>query len=345
MNAVTPEYVEEVQVYDLEPVQYLAIAQPAVAQLHWTLLSLNENSLQCHTPVTDFVHGEVITITVERNMATFRCRPINDYCQDEAQSSINAVRYKQAMAIMHEAQEKANRNMHPMHREKYGAIFPSKSYIVTPLLVYANVLVYLAMIIAGISPLTPNSQSLFEWGGNFRAAVTAGEWWRLLSYMFLHAGALHILMNTFALLYIGMFLEPLMGRFRFASAYVLTGVCAGLMSIVMHANSVGVGASGAIFGLYGIFLSVLTTSHIERTMRKTMIRSILFFVVYNLMAGLQGNIDNAAHIGGLISGFVMGYVYYPGIAAKATIGKQVVTTAIIAIVVTFIVLVIPKFLL
>jgi rhomboid protease GluP len=345
MNAVVPEYKEEMPVYNLEPGQYVAMAQQVVAQLGWALVRVDETSLACHTPVSDFVHGELITITAEKKGATFGCRPVNEYYLDEAQSRVHAGRYKQAMAALAEAQEKANRNLHPMHREKYGALLLSKSYVVTPLLVYANALVYVAMVVAGLDWLNPTAQSLYVWGGNLRGAMMAGEWWRLLTYMFLHAGGLHILMNVFALLYIGMFLEPLMGRFRFASAYVLTGVCAGLLSIVMHGNSVGVGASGAIFGMYGIFLSVLTTSHIERTMRRTMIRSILFFVVYNLMAGLQGNVDNAAHIGGLVSGFAMGFVYYPGMKHKAPLGRQVMTTAVLAVGVLAIGFVISRWLL
>jgi rhomboid protease GluP len=228
-----------------------------------------------------------------------------------------------------EEDEKADRNMHPMHREKWGALVISKSYVVTPLIVYANALVFLAMVVSGISPLEPTAKSLFAWGGNFRLAVTDGQWWRLISYQFLHGGAMHLIMNTFALLFIGMYLEPLMGRLRFSAAYVLTGICAGLLSIVMHNNSVGVGASGAIFGLYGVFLSMLTTNHIQKSVRRTMLRSILFFVVYNLIAGLQGNTDNAAHIGGLLSGVLIGYAFFPGISKKANTPKQLATIALL----------------
>ena len=142
---------------------------------------------------------------------------------------------------------------------------------------------------------------------------------------------MHLLMNTFALLYIGMFLEPLMGKVRFASAYLMTGIFAGLMSIAMHPASVGVGASGAIFGMYGVFLALLTTRHIKKTLRKTMLRSILFFVVLNLMYGLQGNTDNAAHIGGLLSGLLIGYAYFPGINQQHSIRRQVATTVVLGV--------------
>ncbi len=313
---------------------YLAYAQRAAAHLHWYNVAYIAGTATWQTPGNEAGAGDIISITIDTEKAILQSRPVNEYYWDEAQSRKNIEQFKALVARIIEQQERADRNLHPMHREKYGALILSKSYVVTPLIVYSNVLVFITMVIAGLSPLSPTAQSLFQWGGNFRPAVQAGQWWRLISYMFLHGGALHLLMNTFALLYIGMFLEPLLGRFRFASAYLLTGICAGLMSIAMHPYSVGVGASGAIFGMYGVFLSVLTTTHIQKTLRKTMLRSILFFVVFNLMTGLQGNTDNAAHIGGLISGFIIGYVYYYGIARKASLSRQVLTTAILTVVVT-----------
>jgi rhomboid protease GluP len=323
-------YTEELTMHSANTAQYMMAAQTAIVRLQWHITAITANSITCLIPGYDYpATGEQITITVNEKTATLHSAPTGNYTGD-AQHRQNAGLYKQAVAQVIEEQEKANRNLHPMHREKYGALLISKSYLVTPLIVYANVLVFILMVLAGISPITPTAQSLFEWGGNSRQAVAHGEWWRLITYIFLHGGFMHLFMNTFALLYIGMYLEPLLGRFRFAAAYLLTGVCAGLLSITIHTASVGVGASGAIFGMYGVFLSMLTTSHITRTLRKTMLRSLLFFIVLNLLYGLQGNTDNAAHIGGLLSGVAMGYIYYPGIAAKAPLRSQLRTTAIIA---------------
>ena len=151
----------------------------------------------------------------------------------------------------------------------------------------------------------------------------------MVTYMFLHAGFLHILFNMFALVYIGQLLEPLQGKFRFAVSYVLSGVFAGLLSMLMHPYSVGVGASGAIFGMYGVFLAMLTTNFISRTARNTMMRSILFFVIFNLFMGMQGNVDNAAHIGGLVSGIIIGYVYFPGIRRKEKMQSQMIVSSLL----------------
>jgi rhomboid protease GluP len=319
-------YKENLSLHHFTPLQHMVAAREAILLLNWLIVAMNEHSIVCQTRHDHYSMGEIVTITINDDKATLQSILGNGYIGDERQNAVNAIRFNQAIAQVIEEQEKANRNRHPMHREKYGALVPSKTYLVTPLIIYANALVFIAMVFAGLSPISPTAKSLFEWGGNLRPAVLHGDWWRLLTYMFLHSGFMHLFMNSFALVYIGMFLEPLFGRFRFISAYLLTGICAGLMSITMHHYSVGVGASGAIFGMYGVFFAVLTTTHIEKTMRKTMLRSILFFITLNLLSGLQGNTDNAAHVGGLFSGLVMGYVYYPGIAAHNNFRKQLLTT-------------------
>lgn len=325
-----PEYhTEDLSLHHVAPAQYLALVQRAAAHLQWFVVALNGDTIMCQTPANAFSQGEIITIVIQGKKATLTSKSADGYYFDQEQSIRNIELFKHVIGQFIEAYDKADRNLHPMHREKFGALVPSKSYMTTPLLVYANVLVFIAMVIAGLSPIQPTAQALYQWGGNFRQAVVAGEWWRLITYNFLHGGAMHLLGNTFALLYIGMFLEPLMGKFRFASAYLVTGVCAGLMSLAIHPFSVGVGASGAIFGMYGIFLSMLTTNHIKKTLRKTMLRSILFFIVFNLMMGLQGNTDNAAHIGGLLAGVIIGYIYYPGISRHAPMRSQLFTTALI----------------
>ena len=116
-------------------------------------------------------------------------------------------------------------------------------------------------------------------------------------------------MNMYALIYIGLLLEPFLGKTRFLSAYLLTGILASVASLWWHDLTVSAGASGAIFGMYGVFLALLTTNLIEKSARQALLTSIGIFVVYNLAYGLKGGIDNAAHIGGLVSGLVIGYLF------------------------------------
>lgn len=335
MIDATPVYQTSIQlnVNSNQHADYLAAATKAVSTLHWHVVFKDDHNLICYTDIQEYIGGYKLTVNLLPKSVAISAQSLG--VDDDV-----AINGKKLIQDLHSAtllalteMELADRNLHPMHREKYGALLLSKTYKVTPVIVYINVLVYLVMVISGVHPLSPNAKELYEWGGNFGPAVSGGQWWRLVSYMFLHAGAMHLIMNTFALLYVGMFLEPLFGKFRFGAAYILTGICAALLSMYVHGATVSVGASGAIFGMYGVFLSILTTNHIQKTMRKTMLRSMLFFVVFNLMMGLQGNTDNAAHIGGLLSGFIMGYVYFPGIIHKTSLTKQIVLTIVMLMVI------------
>jgi len=119
------------------------------------------------------------------------------------------------------------------------------------------------------------------------------------------------MMNMYALLYIGLFLEKIIGSRKLITAYILTGLFSALLSIIAHPETISAGASGSIFGLYGIFLFYLIFNHkIEKNQRKSLLYSIGIFVIYNLLLGAgKEEIDNAAHIGGLVSGIVLGMMY------------------------------------
>ena len=195
-------------------------------------------------------------------------------------------------------------------------IIPVNGYYITPILIHLNILIFILMIISGVSFMSPDSESLLRWGANFRPYTLDGQAWRLFSNFFLHIGVLHLLFNMYALLYIGVLLEPRLGSWRFAIAYLATGLLASLTSLYWHPMTISAGASGAIFGMYGVFLAMLTTNLIEKAQRKALLTSIGVFVAYNLLNGMSAGIDNAAHIGGLISGLLIGYSFYPGLTNK-----------------------------
>lgn len=186
-----------------------------------------------------------------------------------------------------------------------------KGNMATPLLVYINIALFVVMLICGVNLLAPTGISIIKWGADFGPLTLTGDWWRTITYNFIHIGVIHVLMNMYALLYIGIFLEQLIGGRRLISAYFLTGLFSALASLAMHPETISAGASGSIFGLYGIFLSYLVFHHrIEKGQRKSLLYSIGFFVFYNLMSGARAEgIDNAAHIGGLVSGIILGIIY------------------------------------
>ncbi len=195
----------------------------------------------------------------------------------------------------------------------FSVIKPREGFYSTPILVLLNIIVFIIMVISGEGFISFQVSSLLKWGANHKLEVLNGEWWRLLTSTFLHAGIMHLLFNMAALLYIGTMLEPLLGRTKFWVYYLLTGVVASFCSISIHNQAISVGASGAIFGMYGIFLAFLINGMFPKAINKVFLLNTLLFVGINLIMGMAGNVDNAAHFGGLLTGILIGFVIAPGI--------------------------------
>ena len=121
---------------------------------------------------------------------------------------------------------------------------------------------------------------------------------------------MHLLLNMYGLFFVAIFLEPQLGKIRYASAYLICGIVASLASIWWYPATISIGASGAIFGLYGVFVALLTTNKANVSNKKGLLLFSLFFIIINLAMGLAGGIDNAAHIGGLLCGILLGYIFY-----------------------------------
>jgi rhomboid protease GluP len=176
-------------------------------------------------------------------------------------------------------------------------------------LVALNVLVYGAMVVGGVSWISPSTGDLVKWGGNFGPRTLGGQPWRILTAAFLHAGAIHIAMNMFVLWSSGPVIERIFGRARFATLYVCAAVTGGLASVMLHPQIVSVGASGAVFGVYGALGAFLLRERgsIPPPVLSRLGRVAGGFVVYNILFGLSlPMIDNAAHVGGLLGGAAAG---------------------------------------
>lgn len=191
-------------------------------------------------------------------------------------------------------------------KEMLEFFIPKKGFIVTPIIIDLNLLIYIAMVISGFGLVSFKGSDLLNWGANFRPLTTDGQWWRLLTSTFLHGGLMHILANMYGLIFVGIFLEPLLGAKKYTFVYLLTGILASVASIWWYDATISVGASGAIFGLYGFFLACLLLKVFPPDFGKAFLASTLVFVGFNLLMGFTGGIDNAAHIGGLLSGFILG---------------------------------------
>ena len=189
-------------------------------------------------------------------------------------------------------------------------LIPRGDHFVTSILVDLNLLVFLAMIFSGVHILFPNGRELLEWGGNRRTETMGGEWWRLFTNLFLHGGLPHLVLNITGLALAAIFVEPLLGRAKYCTVYLLSGLGAGLSSIWWHPHTVSAGASGAIFGLYGALLAILLLKSPGEGGKKGILVFVGVYIGINLLWGLSGGIDNAAHLGGLLSGALHGMILY-----------------------------------
>ncbi len=179
----------------------------------------------------------------------------------------------------------------------------------TQVLFGANIAVFLAMALASGSVMEFPGRVSLHFGANFGPYTLSGEWWRLVTYMFLHGGAMHILFNMWCLWDLGRLCESLYGRWTFAAIYFITGIAAGLTSVAWNPSVLSVGASGAIFGLAGALIAsfYLGEFSLPRVAISGTLRSLVIFAIFNLGFGqIVGGVDNAAHVGGLISGLILG---------------------------------------
>src|ERR1700733_9789118 len=174
-----------------------------------------------------------------------------------------------------------------------------------------NAAVFLGMALSSSTVMNFSPLELVRWGGNLGALTISGEWWRLLTNVFVHGGVIHIAFNMWCLWNLGALAESLYGRWTYATIYLICGVGASLASAAWHPYTPSVGASGAIFGLAGALLAAFKLGEfsVPRSALSGTLRSLGAFVVYNLIFGAAiGTTDNAAHIGGLVTGLILGGV-------------------------------------
>ena len=183
----------------------------------------------------------------------------------------------------------------------FTKIFEPKKMIITPIIIAICVLVFIAMYIWGRG--SEDTITLLMFGTNFRPLVQAGEVWRLATSMFLHIGIIHLLVNMYSLLIIGRQLESFLGKWKFLIVYLGSGILGSLLSVVIH-SSISAGASGAIFGLLG---SLLYFGYHYRLYLGTVLKTqVIPIIIINLLIGFMvPGIDNFAHIGGLVGGYLI----------------------------------------
>jgi rhomboid protease GluP len=184
----------------------------------------------------------------------------------------------------------------------------SRLTLATYVLVAINIAVFIAMTASGISWLDPETEKVLHWGANYGPKTLNGQYWRVITCMFIHFGIIHIAANMLCLWKLGRLAEKLLDGGALIGVYLLTGMGGALLSLSWNPMRVSAGASGAIFGIAGVLIPVLYYGKLNLDPQR--VRHLLAYVVrfslLNLLFGLQGHIDNMAHLGGLVTGLVIG---------------------------------------
>lgn len=187
--------------------------------------------------------------------------------------------------------------------EKRNKMFKEKKPTVTYLIILINLIVFGLMYVFGNG--SENIDTLIKFGANYAPLTKSGEYYRLITSAFLHIGVIHLLCNLYALYVIGPQIEQFFGRIKYILIYLFSAIMGSLFTLVLSGDSpVSAGASGAIFGLFGAILYFGYTY--RGYIGNAIISQIVPVVLLNLFIGLTStNIGNAAHIGGLVGGYVM----------------------------------------
>ena len=237
-----------------------------------------------------------------------------------------------------------------VRRRREYSVWDPRSAPGTYLLLAVNIAVYLWMIAHHVDPKLPSERALLHYGANDTWLVLHGQWYRLLSATFVHVGLLHLATNMWCLWNLGILGEPLIGPYGMVAVYMITGIAGNLLSMAsnvalsIHYNDPiflhipGAGASGAVFGIAGILIVLLSNRRLPfpweelRRLRSSVVK----FAAINLVIGLSTmvvnvgiHIDNSAHIGGFLSGLALGAPLVPSmtLGRERYLGRQKITFA------------------
>ena len=200
--------------------------------------------------------------------------------------------------------------------KKFNDVFSPKKIIFTKIIICACILMYFIVAFYGDNFINFEAPVLAKFGANNLILFKSGEFWRLLSCAFLHVGLIHLIINMYSLSIIGSQVETFIGKWKFVFIYLVSAITASLMSLIfLDSNIVSVGASGAIFGLMGALLYF--GYHYRLYLSDAIKTQIIPLIIINLFIGFTfTGIDNAAHIGGLIGGYLASMAI--GIPNKST---------------------------
>ncbi len=350
-----PECSLDVHLNGLTPREFLVIGIEAAQKNGWEIIFCSESGFTAGIKPSESSWSEEFSIILKGEVATLKSESTGDQIARWGKNKENVTQFT---VTFYELKSSLTPAEIDCKYEKLSLEFPSPGedilnqnfpqYIngkklrvsfsraiacchVTSVILFINMVFFLLMAVAGTNIWQADQNSLIFWGGNFQPYVVDGGWWRLLFSCFVHAGVFHLLINMIAMLFVGYSLEPIMGSARFATAFVISGIFSGITSIYWNELTISVGASGAIFGMYGVILALLLSDIIEIESYTELMKSIGVFVVINLLVVQNGSIDSPGLVGGFISGIIVGYAFVPSLKRDQEVSIKVQTIAVLLI--------------
>jgi rhomboid protease GluP len=190
-------------------------------------------------------------------------------------------------------------------------LIPRNDHIVQSVIIDLYLLLFVIMVLAGVHPVYPDGKDLIDWGALYGPLMEAGQYWRLLTAAFLHYGFLHLTMNILGFAIGVALLENKFNQRQFLLLFLLCTIGASVISLWWNPSGIKIGASGSVFGLYGAVVGLILSGALPYRLHARKLLLVFFIVIANLVYGLaKTNVDNAAHLGGFITGVLAGGIIF-----------------------------------
>lgn len=341
----SPKIEKYIPLADFPADKYLIIARQVIENLGWKFSHISKTGIIAYTPISFQSYTEEISIRIHGNFAVVKseCVGIQMLFNDYGKNDLNLEKFfhefeyvqyhlqdiwDEKLIEFHEliaSQDDTYFDKAPLTAKNkiknvLYLFLPQKGYLVTPILVILNVIYFgiTVLFVAIVFKLRSEDALITEvitnaylkLGANSRELVLEGQYWRLITHQFIHLSFSHLFFNMYALIYIGLMVEHKLGSVKFLVTYLLSGICGGLVSLIFHKFGFMAGASGAIMGIFGAFMALSLSKAFEKNASKALLISTVAVTAIMLINGMGGKVDNSAHIGGLISGFVICYLLF-----------------------------------